>query len=206
MGTDWLAEYHPRFAAAPQSSIISVNEFYVIMGVIPNSRRGCRDKALYTTIFYTGARRDAIRRLRWADVDLKDRTARIKTKGRKEQLVTIPVPAARSLNLWRLKCPSDTWVFPAIGAKTDRPISGSSVTRQLPRYAKAAGIHKRVYVHLLRHSCATHLVDSGASLDVVQAVLGHASIRTTQIYARMSQKRIAAALDQAFPDIIMKGE
>jgi len=198
---DWTASLHFRFAPAPVYPTLSREEFRRILAAIPTTMRGRRDKALYAALFFTGARRDAIRLLRREDVNLRDRLLHVKTKGRKEQFLILPTEAAIILNGWlalsaRLQTP---WIFPSL-RDPGRPLDSSAVTHALPRYAHAAGLAKRVYVHGLRHSYATILGENEVPLEVIQSALGHADINITRAYVHklIDVTRVRQAMDRVF--------
>jgi site-specific recombinase XerD len=93
--------------------------------------------------------------------------------------------------------PQGGWLFP--GRKLGTPLTRSAVAKALAAGARRAGIHKRITPHLLRHSFATHLLEAGADIRVIQVLLGHSSIRTTARYTQVSARHIASVpspLDQ----------
>jgi integrase/recombinase XerD len=105
----------------------------------------------------------------------------VTTKRAQERLVPIPAPAVAALRTWRLQCPPSPWAFPS-GRDPEKAVEARQVTRTIHRYAAAAGIERRVYVHLLRDSYATILADAGTPTETIQRALGHASITTTAGY------------------------
>ena len=118
-------------------------------------------------------------------------------KGRKQADVYVPKPALRVLSLWLKKMnPNSVWAFPS--TIREHPVGVRHLAKRLRDYAKRAGIEKRVYSHLLRHSHATLLVEMGVDMAVVQKILRHSDIRTTELYAQVSQKRQREALDGVF--------
>jgi len=201
---DWISGVRPHFAAAPRLPIVTPEEFDRIMAVIPHTQAGRRDRALFTTLYFTGARRDAIRLLRREAVSMADGWISITTKRKQSAYLPLPPPALKALNSWLLHCPSPTCVFPSI-TNPDKPIDAHCVTHRLPRYAKLAGIARRVHVHLLRHSYATNLVNAGVPLDVVQQALGHASSRMTDYYTVMEGARIRRVSELIVRDELERG-
>jgi site-specific recombinase XerD len=201
LAADWISSKHFRFSPAPQEQVLSIEEFGRILSAIPATARGRRDRAILTVLFYTGARRDAIRKLKKTDINLKDRILKVRTKGRKEQYLTLPTEAARVLNAWfAYNRKMDTpWAFPSL-THPDRPIDASSVTHCLPRYAEAARFERRVYIHLLRHSYATIMLENDVPVDVIQAALGHSNITTTIKYLHRlgDAVKVRRAMDRVF--------
>ena len=167
-----------------------------------------RDLALLELLYGTGARVSEVCGLTYGDVDLESALVRLFGKRSKERIVPLGRPAVRSLaewlesgrptlapRQWRSRDDADA-IF--LGSK------GSRLTRQgawqvLRRRAAAAGLEAHISPHVLRHSCATHLLDHGADIRTVQELLGHASVSTTQIYTRVSNERLWAAYDAAHP-------
>lgn len=167
-----------------------------------------RDLALLELLYGTGARVSEVCGLGHGDVDLDAALVRLFGKRSKERIVPLGRPAVRALaewfdsgrpelspRAWRSRGDADA-VF--LGAK------GSRLTRQgvwlvLQRWARAAELDAHISPHVLRHSCATHLLDNGADIRTVQELLGHASVSTTQIYTRVSNERLWSAYDAAHP-------
>jgi integrase/recombinase XerD len=167
-----------------------------------------RDLALLEVLYGTGARISEVCGLGFGDVDLDGALVRLFGKRSKERIVPLGRPAIRALAEWfdegRPALVPATWrsrddadaVF--LGAR------GSRLTRQgawlvLQRWARTVGLADQVSPHVLRHSCATHLLDHGADIRTVQELLGHASISTTQIYTRVATERLWQAYRDAHP-------
>ena len=152
---------------------------------------GQRDRAIIELIYAAGLRVSELSHLDLSQIDLESRQIRVMGKGNKERLVIIGQPSASALEsyieegrpamLGKIKS-NAVFVNRRGGRLTDR-----WVQKMLEKYARAAGIDKGVHPHLLRHTFATHLLDGGADLRVVQDLLGHASLSTTQIYTHVTQ-------------------
>ena len=143
------------------------------------------------------------------ELDLDARLVRLYGKGAKERIVPFGSAAARALEDWfsrdgRARLVPRQWrrrddaeaVF--LSARGGR-LSRQSAWLVLKKYAQRAGLGGELSPHVLRHSCATHLLDHGADLRVVQEMLGHASISTTQIYTKVSQERLWDVYRAAHP-------
>ena len=146
--------------------------------------------------------------LRIADVDMEASLVRLFGKGSKERVVPFGSVAHQALETWlssgrsameplRWRKKDDSYaVF--LGGRGTR--LSRQVAFQVVRDAGLrAGIDREVSPHALRHTCATHLLDHGADLRIVQEMLGHASITTTQVYTRVSQERLWQVYDEAHP-------
>jgi len=162
-----------------------------------------RDRAMLEVLYASGLRVSELVGLRLSDLDLHVGVVHVLGKGNKERLVPLGDAAMESLRTYlaqgrpRLeKGRASPHLF--LGRH------GRGLTRQmfwilLGRYARAAGITKRVTPHTLRHSFATHLLERGADLRIVQLMLGHADIGTTQIYTHLSRAHLKAIYDKFHP-------
>jgi integrase/recombinase XerD len=168
------------------------------------TRLGRRDRAALETLYATGCRASEVVGLRPIDLDLTRGTARCVGKGNKERLVPLGSHATKALAQYLdrdrpalvARRPDTVEVFVS---KSGRPLSRIVLWRIVKRYARAAGLHADVSPHTLRHSFATHLLAGGADLRVVQEMLGHASISTTQIYTRVELSRLRDVHAQYHP-------
>jgi integrase/recombinase XerD len=160
----------------------------------PDTPRGLRDQAMLETLYATGLRVSELVGLAMGDLNLQAGWVRVTGKGRKQRMVPLGEAAGERIAAYLaevrprfLRNPGERAVF-----LTER---GGPMTRQgfwklLRRYSRAAGLPRDVSPHKLRHSFATHLIERGADLRAVQAMLGHADISTTQIYTHVSRARL----------------
>ncbi len=156
---------------------------------------GRRDRAILETLYATGCRVSEVAGLRPSDLDLITGTARCVGKGNKERRVPLGSHAIKALAIYLerdrpslvARRPTTTALF---ASKSGRPLSRIALWEIVKRHARAAGLNAEVSPHTLRHSFATHLLAGGADLRVVQEMLGHASIATTQIYTRVELSRL----------------
>lgn len=156
--------------------------------------RGLRDSAMLETLYATGLRVSELVNLATADINLSAGYLRVYGKGRKQRMVPMGEVAATRLGeyLDRARPTFEKGPPQRAAFLTGR---GKSMTRQgfwklLRTYARAAGMRQPISPHKLRHSFATHLIEHGADLRAVQAMLGHADISTTQIYTHVSRARL----------------
>lgn len=160
-----------------------------------------RDRALLELLYGAGLRISELVALDVDDVDLVSRTVRCLGKGRKERIVPFGRPAARALDALLVRArpalaPGGPWLW--------CNHRGGRLTRQgawkiVKAYADSADLGALVSPHTLRHSFATHLLDGGADVRVVQELLGHASVNTTQIYTQVSTTRLRSVYERAHP-------
>lgn len=198
LGDDWITGMQYRCQEAAPEPVLSLEDMDRLIRAIPaGTVKGRRDRAIFALLAFTGARRDGIRLLKPENIDLKGGWIWIVSKGGKEQWLPLVARAARPLNIWMATRPAGEWLFPSL-KRHGQPVGGRWVSRLIHVYAAAAGIGQRVHVHLLRHSFATAMVDAGVSIDEVQAALGHANIKTTQRYARMTSARVRRSVTAVF--------
>jgi integrase/recombinase XerD len=163
----------------------------------PNGRRaqGVRDRAVLELMYATGLRASEVTTLKLSSLDFQDEVVRILGKGSKERIVPMGKKARESVRHYIAKARPE-WVKEESGSgalfvnKQGRAVSRQTVWAILKKYAKASGLGKKVYPHILRHSFATHLLENGADLRVVQELLGHSDIVTTQIYTHVDKSRL----------------
>lgn len=161
---------------------------------------GCRDYAMLELLYATGLRVSELVSLRIRDVTLSDAFLRCTGKGKKDRVVPVGSHACRAikayLSLREEDTPPDAALFiTRLGKKMSRV----NFWKRVQRYARQAGIAQAVYPHVLRHSFATHLLSHGADLRIVQEMLGHADISTTQIYTHMDDQRLRDAHTKFHP-------
>ena len=177
--------------------------------VIGNDPIHQRDRALLELMYATGARVSEVVGLSLGDLDFDDQLVRLFGKGSKERIVPYGGAAARALDDWfstsgRARMVPLRWKRRGDAEAVFLNQRGGRLSRQgvwlvIRKYGDAAGITDQLSPHVLRHSCATHLLDHGADLRVVQEMLGHASISTTQVYTKVSQERLWDVYKAAHP-------
>jgi len=169
---------------------------------------GLRDRAILELMYAAGLRLAEVVSLDVTGIDLAEHLVRVRGKGNKERMVVIGRPAAQALHRYlregrpELAGAGETALFVNRDGKR---LSGRSMQKIVRKHALMAGLDQRVFPHLLRHSFATHLLDGGAELRVVQELLGHASAGTTQIYTHVTEERQREAYNEAFRSIIKLG-
>lgn len=164
---------------------------------------GQRDRALMELLYAAGIRVSELANLDTGQVNLSANEIRVWGKGSKERVALIGEPAAEALNAYlsqgRPKLMGKKSSSALFVNRYGKRLTERSVQKMLQKYAILAGIDKRIYPHLLRHTFATHLLDGGADLRVVQELLGHASLSSTQIYTHVSQSQARKVYLSAHP-------
>jgi len=164
---------------------------------------GQRDRALLELLYASGMRVSEIVSFNLSAIDLERREIRVVGKGSKERIVLMGIPAVRYLTQYinsgrRLLLKgrvSEALFVTRLGSR----LKVRDVQRIVEKYARKAGFNKAVFPHLLRHTFATHLLDHDADLRVVQELLGHASLSTTQVYTHVSKSQAKKVYIAAHP-------
>lgn len=174
-----------------------------------------RDRALLELLYATGMRVSEACGLSLADLDLDEGIARVFGKGSKERIVPFGGAAARALREWfgpggRPELVPARWARRGDSEAVFLGRRGARIGRQhvwliLQERGERVGLADRLSPHVLRHSCATHLLDRGADLRVVQELLGHVSIATTQVYTLVSQEQLVRVYRAAHPRADRRG-
>ena len=185
---------------------LTVNEVNKLLEQPDTKKKlGLRDRALLETLYATGIRVSELINLKFTDLHEELKLVKVFGKGSKERLIPISEVALSWIDSYKEKV-RDPLIL-KIGKNTDFIFlnsRGGSLTRQavwqiIKHYCKMAGIQKNVTPHTLRHTFATHLLENGADLRVVQEILGHSDISTTQIYTNLSQKHILQVYEKTHP-------
>ena len=176
--------------------------------------QGVRDKALLELLYATGMRVSEIAGLRSEEVNLESAFLKCRGKGEKERIVPLGRAAIDALKAYGLKkgksrggvvppskghgdrAPTTEYVF---SNTHGRPISRQRIWQLIRKYSRLAGIKKKITPHTFRHSFATHLLEGGADLRIVQELLGHADIATTQIYTHVSREHLKSVHSRFHP-------
>ena len=156
-----------------------------------------RDVAIMELFYSSGLRLSELAGLDVADLDLYTESVRVFGKGRKERVCPVGLPALETIS--RYRAAARVHSGPLFINKSRKRMSVRSVWLVLKRYVRHTSIPISISPHKLRHSFATHLLDRGADLRSVQALLGHASLSTTQIYTHVTVERLKKAYSDAHP-------
>jgi integrase/recombinase XerC len=158
-----------------------------------------RDRAVLETLYSTGVRAGELIGINHEDINRHDRLIRIRGKGRKERIVPVGKRALEAIEAYsaqksgRAKSPA---VFTNASGKR---LTARTVQRILENYRKKLGLPQKASPHTLRHSFATHMLESGADLRAIQELLGHASLSTTQRYTHVNLDSLMETYDKAHP-------
>lgn len=166
--------------------------------------RGLRDRAMLELLYSSGLRVSELVWLEFSHLDLSNRMMRLWGKGFKERVVPFGEKAQEALIAYLergrpvlLKRSQSNYIF--VSDASGRPLTRQNVWTLIKRYACRAGIQKNITPHTFRHTFATHLLENGADLRIVQEFLGHSDITTTQIYTHVNRKVLREIYERAFP-------
>ena len=160
-----------------------------------------RDRALFELLYSSGLRVSECAALNLNSIDLRDGVVTVVGKGNKTRTVPVGKHARTAVDQWlqrrpQLAPPDETALF--VNRRGGR-LSARAIQYRLRDWAVKQGLNTHAHPHMLRHSCATHLLESSGDLRAVQELLGHADIATTQIYANLDFQHLAKVYDQAHP-------
>jgi integrase/recombinase XerC len=190
----------PRTAKRlPQA--LSADEAARLMGVAAVDRLALRDKAIMELLYSSGLRLSELTGLELDDVNVRDATVRVTGKGAKTRVVPVGSFALAALQAWapvrrEIARPGEKALF--VG-RDGTALGPRAVQVRLKQWALKLGLADKVHPHTLRHSFASHLLQSSGDLRAVQEMLGHASISTTQVYTHLDFQHLAKAYDAAHP-------
>jgi integrase/recombinase XerC len=192
-------------------SFLTESEVAHLLDFSDASDAGVRDRAVLELLYATGLRASELTGLDLDDVSFEQRTVRTLGKGGKERIVPFGSPALKALRRWLTV--RERWIDQRGGrdgaalflnARTAR-LAPSALRKLLRDRLRESAVNKRVTPHALRHSFATHLLNSGADLRSIQELLGHASLATTQRYTHLSTRRLQEVYRQSHPRARKKG-
>ncbi|HEY2862399.1 MAG TPA: tyrosine recombinase XerC [Casimicrobiaceae bacterium] len=191
---------------APRSSrhlpsVLSPDEAVRLVALPEDGVLAARDRALLELAYSSGLRVSELAGLDLASLDLAAGEVRVLGKGAKERIVPVGEPARLALNAWLALRP--TLPTPdadaAFISRSGRRLTSRAIQQRLATWAAKRGLARHVHPHMLRHSFASHLLQSSGDLRAVQELLGHASIASTQIYTHLDFQYLAKIYDQAHP-------
>ncbi len=158
-----------------------------------------RDRAVLETLYSTGIRASELVGIDHQDIDRGERLLRVRGKGRKERIVPIGRSALEAIDRYTAAKRTAAGEQAVFTGPSGKRLTVRSVQRILGTYRKILGLSQKASPHTLRHSYATHLLESGADLRAIQELLGHASLSTTQRYTHLNLDSLMETYDKAHP-------
>jgi integrase/recombinase XerC len=186
---------------------LDVDQMARLLSLKPSNALEQRDLALLELFYSSGLRLSELTGLRLADLDLEAGQVRVLGKGHKERIVPVGRVAIGALRGWLaqrrgLAPPDQQAVF--VGRRGE-PLGQRAVQLRVAAQARAMGLAQHLHPHMLRHSFATHLLESSGDLRAVQEMLGHASLSTTQVYTHLDFQHLARTYERAHPRAKRRG-
>lgn len=199
----------PRVPAGLPKALTEDEVASLLGAVVEHTPLALRDRAILEVLYGCGLRVSELVGLSLADLDLDAHLVRAFGKGAKERVVPVGRLAERALDEWlsangRGALVPTRWARRGDAEAVFLNARGGRLSRQgawgvVHHYGTKVGLGDRLTPHVLRHSCATHMLDHGADIRIVQELLGHASISTTQVYTRVSTERLRKVYESAHP-------
>jgi integrase/recombinase XerC len=180
---------------------LSPEEAARLVELPPSGALATRDRAILELFYSSGLRLSELTALRLGEVDFSDGTVRVLGKGRKTRVVPVGAHALEALKSWlgvraALTAPEEQAMFVN---QRGKPLGARAIQLRVRAWALRRGVAGKVHPHMLRHSFASHVLQSSSDLRAVQEMLGHASISTTQVYTHLDWQHLAKAYDAAHP-------
>jgi integrase/recombinase XerC len=158
-----------------------------------------RDRAVLETLYSTGIRASELIGMNREDIDRHDSLIRIRGKGRKERIVPVGTKALHAIDAYLGRLAGSSDIAAVFLGPSGKRLTARTVQRILENHRKQLGLQQKASPHTLRHSFATHLLESGADLRAIQELLGHASLSTTQRYTHVNLDSLMEVYDKAHP-------
>lgn len=183
---------------------LEISEVESLLSVFDtNDIVGIRDRAILELLYSTGMRVSELLEMNLSDLDWQSAMVKVRGKGKKERLLPVGRAAMMALENYlqrrnELSAGQASQAF-FLSQRGNRMPDAKSIRRRIEKYAKAAGIKKKITPHTLRHTFATHMLNAGADLRSVQELLGHSSLSTTQIYTHVTADRLRRVYDKSHP-------
>jgi len=202
-----IAQHNPAEAVrAPKSprhlpATLDADMIGQLLDIPTDTPLAVRDKAMMELFYSSGLRLSELAGLHWLQLDLSSGMVTVTGKGNRDRMVPVGRIAVEALLEWR-KVRGQYAAFEephVFVSQRGKPISPRTIQARVRYWAKRQGMPQNVYPHLLRHSFASHMLESSGDLRAVQELLGHADISTTQIYTHLDFQHLAKVYDKAHP-------
>jgi len=181
--------------------VLDIDQVLALLEIPDDSEISTRDRAMLELFYASGLRVSELAGLTWDRLDFNEGMVRVLGKGRRERMVPVGRHALAALKRWRavqqtLADGSEPRVFTSLSAK---PLSVRAIQKRVAYWSERQGLDQRVHPHQLRHSFASHILESSGDLRAVQELLGHANLTTTQIYTHLDFQHLAKVYDETHP-------
>lgn len=189
----------PRFRP-PLPRPLDVDQVLALLNIPEEDELATRDRAMLELFYASGLRVSELAAMTWDRLDSRQGLARVLGKGRRERLVPVGRHALAALDRWRqIQAFSNETAGRIFTSIKGRPLGVRAIQKRVAYWSERQGLDQRVHPHQLRHSFASHILESSGDLRAVQELLGHANLSTTQIYTHLDFQHLAKVYDQAHP-------
>lgn len=181
---------------------LNIEQAAQLVMITPDSDLTFRDRAILELLYSSGLRLSEIERSNVCDVDLADKTMTILGKGGKTRIVPVGRHAITAIKSWlqrRQALVSNVEEKALFVSRSGNRLGARAIQKRVEYWAKRQGLDRSVHPHMLRHSFASHLLESSSDLRAVQELLGHSDISTTQVYTHLDFQHLAKVYDKAHP-------
>ncbi len=181
--------------------VLDIDQVLALLDIPDHSEIGARDRAMLELFYASGLRVSELAGLTWDRLDFSAGMVRVIGKGQRERMVPVGRHALAALKRWRsihqtLGDGSEARVFTSL---TGKALTVRAIQKRVAYWSRQQGLDQRVHPHQLRHSFASHILESSGDLRAVQELLGHANLSTTQIYTHLDFQHLAKVYDQTHP-------
>lgn len=188
--------------------VLDVDQVLALLDIPEENELAARDRAMLELFYASGLRVSELAGLTWNRLDLAEGMVRVLGKGRRERVVPVGRHAVRALENWRRIHAStagleEQRVFTSLKG---RPLGVRAIQKRVAYWSQRQGLDQNVHPHQLRHSFASHILESSGDLRAVQELLGHANLTTTQIYTHLDFQHLTKVYDETHPRARKKSE
>jgi integrase/recombinase XerC len=187
--------------------VLDIDQVLALLDIPEEDELATRDRAMLELFYASGLRVSELAGLTWDRLDFNEGLVRVIGKGRRERLVPVGRHALKALETWRRMHAAVAGIDqPRIFTSLKgRPLGVRAIQKRVAYWSQRQGLDQRVHPHQLRHSFASHILESSGDLRAVQELLGHANLSTTQIYTHLDFQHLAKVYDQTHPRAKKKG-
>ncbi len=187
---------------------LDVDQVLALLNIPVENDLATRDRAMLELFYASGLRVSELAELTWNRLDPKEGLVRVVGKGNRERLVPVGRHALSALQAWRAIHHSITGADQAkiFTSLKGRPLTVRAIQKRVAYWSDRQGLDQRVHPHQIRHSFASHILESSGDLRAVQELLGHANLSTTQIYTHLDFQHLARVYDETHPRARSRGD
>ncbi|RFF29539.1 tyrosine recombinase XerC [Wenzhouxiangella sediminis] len=181
--------------------VLDIDQVLALLNIPEEDELATRDRAMLELFYASGLRVSELAGLTWDRLDLSEGLVRVLGKGRRERVVPVGRHAVRALERWRGIHASTAGTDQAgiFTSLKGRPLGVRAIQKRVAYWSQRQGLDQNVHPHQLRHSFASHILESSGDLRAVQELLGHANLTTTQIYTHLDFQHLAKVYDETHP-------